>query len=275
MRRSRRPPGWVAPGPPPRPPEGEGPAWPGAKEDLCHLVGDWRLLQRRDGHRWSLDDLVTAAVAGEEGAALGARHVADLGCGIGSVLLMLAWRLPEARLVGVEAQELSVDLARRSALWNGVTERCRIEHGDLRTWQPGQGDFDLISGTPPYLPPGTARESSRPQWGPCHFEHRGGVEAYVAAGARWLAGHGRLVLCAGGRDAPRVEAAATEHGLREVRRIAVVPRLGKATLFHVHVLQRQETSRGDWQPETLRVRDAEGAWTPDFRALRSAMGMPC
>jgi tRNA1(Val) A37 N6-methylase TrmN6 len=40
--------------------------------------------------------------------------VLDLGCGIGSVLLMLAWRFPDAAVVGVEAQALSLDLARRS-----------------------------------------------------------------------------------------------------------------------------------------------------------------
>ena len=45
------------------------------------------------------------------------------------------------------------------------------------------GTFDLITGTPPYFPPGTGLESDHVQRGPCRFEHRGGVEAYCDAAA--------------------------------------------------------------------------------------------
>src|SRR5512143_2988016 len=90
VRAPRRPPGWTAPGPAPA-------DWhdrtlrPRAGEDLCWLAGDWRILQRIDGHRWSLDDLVTAWFAAEH-APRPPRRFADLGCGIGSVLMLLAWR---------------------------------------------------------------------------------------------------------------------------------------------------------------------------------------
>src|SRR3954467_7214354 len=113
VRAPRRPDGWVPPGPPPRPPADVRGLWPAAGEDLCWLCGDWRILQRTDGHRFSLDDLVTAHVAVEEVAATPPRRVLDLGCGIGTVLLMMAWRFPAARAVGVEAQAVSVALARR------------------------------------------------------------------------------------------------------------------------------------------------------------------
>ncbi|MEO8212948.1 MAG: hypothetical protein ABI560_07135, partial [Myxococcales bacterium] len=58
VRGTRRPAGWIAPGPAPRPPEDVEALWPDGEEDLCWLAGDWRLLQRRGGHRFSLDDLV-------------------------------------------------------------------------------------------------------------------------------------------------------------------------------------------------------------------------
>src|SRR5690348_3440530 len=99
VRPARRPPGWRAPGPVPR---ARPDVLPGPLEDLCLLSGDWRILQRRDGHRWSLDDLVTAWVATRY-AAPAPERIVDLGCGIGSVLLMLAWRFPEATVAGVEA----------------------------------------------------------------------------------------------------------------------------------------------------------------------------
>src|SRR6187455_1851685 len=86
VRRARRPPGWVAPGP--RPSRAHDVA-PRPGEDLCYLAGEWRILQRVDGHRWSLDDLVTAWVAFDECAPSPPDRLVDLGCGIGTVLLLL------------------------------------------------------------------------------------------------------------------------------------------------------------------------------------------
>src|SRR5215475_4159434 len=60
VRRARRPAGWRAPGPRPATPDDRPDLWPRMGEDLCHLAGDWRILQLVRGHRWSLDDLVTA-----------------------------------------------------------------------------------------------------------------------------------------------------------------------------------------------------------------------
>jgi tRNA1Val (adenine37-N6)-methyltransferase len=51
------------------------------------LTADFRLFQRRRGHRFSLDDLATAWVAAR--ARPDARVVLDLGCGVASVLLMV------------------------------------------------------------------------------------------------------------------------------------------------------------------------------------------
>jgi hypothetical protein len=41
----------VALGPPPQLPDDLSELWPGPDEDLCWLAGNWRLLQRLDGHR--------------------------------------------------------------------------------------------------------------------------------------------------------------------------------------------------------------------------------
>ena len=63
VRAARRPAGWVAPGPRPRGAEGRPELLPAEDEDLCLLAGDWRILQKLRGHRWSMDDLVTAWIA--------------------------------------------------------------------------------------------------------------------------------------------------------------------------------------------------------------------
>jgi tRNA1(Val) A37 N6-methylase TrmN6 len=269
VRPARRPAGWRAPGPPPR---ARADLVPGPHEDLCFLAGDWRIFQRVDGHRWSLDDLVTAWSAADSVAR--PARVLDLGCGIGSVLLLLAWRFPEARIDGVEAQSLSVDLARRSIAWNGTEDRCAVHHADLRDAAliARLGRYDLVTGTPPYLPVGSAPESRRPQKGPCNFEHRGGIEAYCTAAARTLADDGTFVACEQASQDARVHAAARDAGLHVVRSRPVVPRDGKAALFAVHVMRRGSGPTEVRPP--LVVRDARGGRTPAFASVRAAMGLP-
>src|SRR5262249_29854789 len=113
VRRPRRPPGGGAPGPRP-PAAGAVSLGPRSREGLRYLAGEWRILQRLGGHRWSLDDLVTAWVAVDACAGSPPERFVDLGCGIGTVLLLLAWRWPQVAAVGIEAQAASVALARRS-----------------------------------------------------------------------------------------------------------------------------------------------------------------
>ena len=273
IRAARRPDGWRAPGPPPAGPRGvQGPR-PG--EDLCYLAGDWRILQRIDGHRWSLDDLVTAWFAARLLDQVPARTVLDLGCGIGAVLMLLAWRFPATRAVGIEAQEMSVALARRSLAWNGAAGRCRVVLGDLRdsSLLPPAA-FDLVAGTPPYLPPGSATPPSRVQCGPCHLETRGGIEDYCVAAARWMTPGGRFVVCQAAAQVERVLAAARAAGLGVEARLDVVPREGKAALFSVYGMRRAGEGGAAAVHPPLVVRDRAGRRTDTFQALRREMGMP-
>jgi len=245
IRPARRPPGWIAPGPRPDPPESPELA-PGPGEDLCCLAGDFRIFQRRDGHRWSADDLVTAWFAiravrriGATGGAL-PRRIVDLGCGIGTVLLFLAWRFPDAVCTGIEAQDISAGMAARSIAWNGVADRCSVRHGDLRSpWlREGLGGADLVTGTPPYLPVGSGPESKRVQCGPCRFEHRGGIEDYCLAAAQLLAPGAPFVACAAGFQRKRAAAAAAAAGLTLTGWMDVLPKPGKPPLFAVFSMQR-------------------------------------
>lgn len=277
VRPARRPIGWTAPGPRPATTP-DAALGPHAGEDLCFLAGDWRIFQRVAGHRWSLDDLVTAWVAASVGAARPPRRFVDLGCGIGTVLMLVAWRFPEASGLGVEAQPLSVDLARRSLAWNGADGRCEIRGRDFRevASELPPAHADLVTGTPPYLTPGHATASRRAQCGPCHFEERGGIEAYCDAAAALLAPDGRFVVCAAAFQHERTLAALAAAGLAAERVLAVIPRAGKALLFRVYAARRAGdlAAAADEAPTELVVRDADGRWTNAFAAVRTAMGMP-
>jgi tRNA1(Val) A37 N6-methylase TrmN6 len=128
--------GWARPGPippgardlPPVPPD----------ETLDFISGHFRIFQLRDGHRFSTDDVLTAWYGTTW--APRASSILDLGSGIGSVAMIAAWRLPDARVVTIEAQEESVRLARKSAAYNGLEARYEIREGDFRD----QGGFNRL-----------------------------------------------------------------------------------------------------------------------------------
>lgn len=107
-------------------------------ETLCSLSGHYMIYQYTKGHRFTTDDVCTAYFAYTEtkhpimgrddrdSAAAdkspSRRSHLDLGCGLGSVLLMLKWKYGEEiyRTVGVEAQHANLALARRSIVFNGL-----------------------------------------------------------------------------------------------------------------------------------------------------------
>lgn len=244
---------------------------PEADEDLSFLTGDFRIFQKQRGHRWSLDDFATAWIASQQGRRI--ERALDLGCGIGSVLMMVAWAFPEARCTGIEAQEVSARMARRSLRYNGIEDRCDVVLGDLRIWAAAcvPGSFDLVTGTPPYIPIGSGLVSDKVQRLPALFETRGGIEDYCAAAAPLLAEAGQLVICGGVWPEDRGERAAELAGLNVMRRVDVIPREGKPALFRVYVMSRSSDAT---VVEPFVVRDRDGANSSTMLRARVEMGIP-
>ena len=160
--------------------------------EFSNFVGDWRILQStRGGHRWTTDDICTAAIAVRaapsfsefefHGQAIkeGKKHL-DLGCGNGSVLTMVRWFFGNSiyssdsdviypypnEHVGFEARSEGIENARRTVIYNlGEAEKSvRLERRDFRSVvaegegegegegaHPMAGTFDLVTGTPPYF----------------------------------------------------------------------------------------------------------------------------
>lgn len=236
---------------------------------LDRLAGDWRIWQLRRGHRFSADDLLTAWMAAN--VAPSARRLADIGAGIGSVGLMTLWRMhPEATLIAVEAQEVSHLLMRRTVETNGLGARGEQRLGDLRdpASLPEVG-FDLVTGSPPYIPLGKGVVSPVPQRAGARMELRGTIFDYAQTAARVLGQDGVFVVCFAAAD-PRGEAAIDAAGLHLRARRDVVFRPGQAPLITLLVADRGGGPT-DRQPH-LHIRDEAGAWTDEYLSLREEMG---
>jgi tRNA1Val (adenine37-N6)-methyltransferase len=264
--------GWVRPGP--LPPGGVEPE-PG--ETLDYISGNFRIFQYADGHRFSTDDVLTAWYGTQWAPRV--ERAADLGSGIGSVALVVAWRLPGATLVTVEAQAISVRLARKSVRYNGLETRVEVREGDLRDDAMFAADerFDLVTGSPPYFPPGTAVEAAHPQAVPARIEVRGTVADYAHAAARILAPGGVFAFVFPLAQRERAEAALRAHELVLLRRRDVVFKEGEAPMISLFAAARAADlppGRTPFIEPPLTIRRADGAMDPEYAIVRLSFGFP-
>jgi tRNA1Val (adenine37-N6)-methyltransferase len=250
-------------------------------ETLDAISGHFRLFQLREGHRFSTDDILTAWYGTTWCPT--ARTALDLGSGIGTVGMICAWRMPGTRFVTVEAQTESVSLAKKSARYNGLTDRYEIREGDFRA--PGvlhpDERFDLISGSPPYFPIETGVKSDHPQRVACRFELRGTVADYCSTAGRHLntGGFFACVFPVEPAQLSRVEIAARSSGLVIVRRRPVVFRESEPPLIGLFGLMRAddlpEWFRGQtWIEPPLIIRTRDGEVHPEYSAVKLAIGFP-
>lgn len=80
-------------------------------------------------------------------------RVLDLGTGTGIIPILLAGKTKARELIGLEIQEESADMARRSVDYNKLDGRVSIVQGDIR--EAGRifdlASFDVITCNPPYM----------------------------------------------------------------------------------------------------------------------------
>jgi len=269
--------GWVRPGP--RPPGG---LEPGEDETLDYICGHYRLFQYRRGHRFSTDDILTAWFGSTWCPRPG--RVADLGSGIGSVATAVAWRCPGARIHTVEAQAISIALARRSVAYNGLQDRYTLHEGDLRdpALFEGEAPFDLVLGSPPYWPVGSKVQAAHPQAVPARLEVRGDIGDYALAAARILA-PGGLFVCVFPLDQLERAARAYEGaGLLLLRRQDVLFKEGDPYGIALFAgCRRGDLPEGFAQAaglpavaQPILIRRRDGAVDPSIALVRLAMGQP-
>jgi tRNA1Val (adenine37-N6)-methyltransferase len=113
--------------------------------------GHLRIAQPENGYRYSIDAILLAATPRLKPG----QSLLDLGAGCGIIPLILAFRNDGVRITGVEVQPELARLAAENVFNNGMQDRIRIIHEDLRRLSPLMvgGPVDWIVSNPPYRPP--------------------------------------------------------------------------------------------------------------------------
>jgi tRNA1Val (adenine37-N6)-methyltransferase len=236
------------------------------------LIGNWHIYQRTGGHRTSTDDLITAWYAVHRNPSPPGRYL-DLGCGVGSLLLMVSHKLRPQVALGVEAQAQSVAMAAR-AISELPEHACRIEvqQGDFRDVDLGGARYDLVSGSPPYFPLDAGVLPEDAQRRACRFEERGGVEAYLEAASRALAQQARFYVVFQTRWTDRVLASAPPNGLHLTGRADFWARADNPDPF-LTVFEFARQPADGIHRFRCAVRDVHGAITPEYQRVRVELGV--
>lgn len=201
-----------------------------------------------------------------------------MGCGLGTVLLFTAFQYPNINCYGIEAQEISFDLCRRSLLYNGIENRCNIYNGDLRDEKILKNKkFQLITGTPPYfiVKRGTVLPAKVDQKA-CLCEFRGGVEEYCKSAKRYLDRNGIFVVVGSSYRLDRFENGSSENGLSIIERCDFIPKENKPPLFSVCVMKHSEevVENKSYEVNRIVIRDKNGNRTKEYRDLMDRLGFP-
>ena len=81
-------------------------------------------------------------------------RVLDLCSGNGIIPILLKGREKAGYVTGIEIQEESADLFKRSILLNALEDEVRVICGDIRDLSLIDRDFDIVSCNPPYMSAG-------------------------------------------------------------------------------------------------------------------------
>ncbi|GGK53171.1 tRNA1(Val) (adenine(37)-N6)-methyltransferase [Salinarimonas ramus] len=154
---------------------------------------DGRVLLRQPvrGHRAGTDAVLLAA-----GVALApGERLVDAGAATGAVGLMVAARVPGARIVLIERDPALAALGARNLVENDVGMRGLSVCADLLAGPVlAAGSVDAVATNPPYFEPGEAPLSPDAGRAAAHALSAGSLQTWIAACARMLRPRGRLAL---------------------------------------------------------------------------------
>lgn len=109
----------------------------------------YRIIQHPDKFCFGMDAVLLSGFA----TAKRGEQVLDLCTGTGIVPILMEAKTEAAHLTGLEIQEESADMARRSVLLNGLQEKIDIVTGDVRKAGSyfSSAFFDVVTCNPPYM----------------------------------------------------------------------------------------------------------------------------
>lgn len=153
----------------------------------------------------------------------------DLGTGTGIIPILLEAKTKGRHFTGLEIQEESADMARRSVAYNGLEEKIEIVTGDIKEagGRFGLASFDVVTSNPPYMNqahglqnPGDAKAIAR-------HEVLCTLEDVIREGGKLLRPGGRFYMVHRPRRLVEILACFSKFGMEPKRMKFVHPYIGR------------------------------------------------
>ncbi len=197
---------------------------PGERLDDLQIKG-YRIIQNPGKFCFGMDAVLLsdyAEVRKDE-------QVLDLCCGTGIVPILLAAKNEGGQYTGLEIQEESARMARRSVALNGLEEQIQIVTGDCKEASRlfGSASFSVVTANPPYLPGDQGRESPNEAVNIARHEVCCTLDDLLRESARVLKRGGRFYMVHRPSRLPEILSKMRSAGIEPKRMRLVYPRTDK------------------------------------------------
>lgn len=231
-------------------------------EFVTFLTGDYKVLQDDDGYLFSADSVLLANLAkiGVEDS------VIDLGTGSGVIAILTAVKKGAKRVVGVEIDSATADMARRSVKMNKLDDKISIITGDVKCIKDfvRAGEFDKAICNPPYFSAddGFGTEGVKAT---ARKQGENTIDYFVKAGAFALKNGGDFFVVYKADRLVEVVTALHENGLEPKHITYIYPKLSKGV--DTVIISAKKGGKTGLQSSTLILMDEEGKYLDTVKEL--------
>jgi tRNA1Val (adenine37-N6)-methyltransferase len=222
--------------------------------------GNLKIIQSRQGYRFSIDALLVAHFCSPRVK----DRIIDLGTGCGIIPLILAYRMSDIEITGVELQPPLAALAKRNVALNGFSRRIQILEADLKDIRSPENHeaFDLVLSNPPYYEVGTGRMNPQPEKAGARHEVYTKLEDLILTASHLLPEKGRLVLIYPASRASVLIQKLAQRRL-EPKRLQFVHSRAKDSARFILIETRKESQAHAEIAAPLFLYDEKGDYTPE------------
>lgn len=147
--------------------------------------------QPTQGYRFSIDTLMMVAGLPQNNAAF---TLLELGSGVGTGCLAASFHFPQAKITGVETQELLHQIALQNKQENNF-KNIEFLHGDMcEQLKECHNSYDVVMCNPPFYREPHRTPSADNCKGTSHFEGATPLEKWVRKASKCLRPYGELVM---------------------------------------------------------------------------------
>ena len=229
------------------------------------LKNGYKIIQDTERFQFGIDAVLLADFA-SKGVKAG-ESVIDLGTGTGIIPLLMVSKV-DAAFTALEVQKESADMAGRSVALNGLEDKIKIVHGDLREVNTlfAPHSFNAVTCNPPYMIDSHGRGNELDAKTIARHEVLCTLEDVIAAADYLLAPHGKFFLIHRPFRLPEIFEFLAAHKLEAKRMCLIHPFADKEPNMVMIEARKNAKRRLSIEPPLI-VRYDDGEYTTEINDI--------